>query len=196
MNMKKMNIRLNQKQQKLVEQHYTLAERTVNTFFIDNNGCIAYKYSKEDAFQDARYALCIAAYKYNESNEQKASFKTYAQVVIRNYILRMIKKNQKLKNEVSLDAVMDSEQSNRLLSDDVISMSYNLHDRVLKIIRERKDKVEKEYPFAYEIFLAYHYKGMKISDITEKFLISRRTVYYRMGYAKEDLRKQLNRIAA
>ena len=67
-------IRLNDTQRKIVEDYYYLAIEAVDLNFISEDGKIYGDYLLEDAYQDACYALCIAAYKYNPESKKRSFF--------------------------------------------------------------------------------------------------------------------------
>lgn len=188
----KSNFTLNESQKKLVEQHYFLAKSVVNRCFISKHGTIACKYYKEDAYQDASIALCKAAYTYNEDDSRGASFSTYATVVIKNHIKKMIEKHLKYTNEVSDDILEDNDSV--AYSCQFFSDSDNRLDcqKILKIIEKRKAIVEKRSPFAYDIFIYRTIYNKPMQDIAKKFNVPRRTAYFKYDIAQKDLLRQFS----
>ena len=79
------NIKLNERQQALVNEYYEYGKTVVVTNFHFADGKeISTGYSLEDAYQEAAVALCIAAAHFNADRE--VLFKTYAATVIRNHL--------------------------------------------------------------------------------------------------------------
>ena len=79
------NVKLNTRQQALVNEYYEYGKTVVVTNFHFADGKeLSTGYSLEDAYQEAAVALCIAAAHFNADRE--VLFKTYAATVIRNHL--------------------------------------------------------------------------------------------------------------
>ena len=79
------NIKLNARQQALVNEYYEYGKTVVVTNFHFADGKeLSTGYSLEDAYQEAAVALCTAAAHFNA--DRGVLFKTYAVTVIRNHL--------------------------------------------------------------------------------------------------------------
>ena len=99
------NTVLNQKQRDLVNEYYEFSKSVVasNFHFADGKE-ISTGYSLEDAYQEGAVALCEAALHFNA--DKGVSFKTYAAVVIRNHLKKVMYKKRIA--EYPLDSIDDS----------------------------------------------------------------------------------------
>jgi|GEM_PF-3798067 len=127
------NIKLNERQQALVNEYYEYGKTVVVTNFHFADGKeLSTGYSLEDAYQEAAVALCIAAAHFNADRE--VLFKTYAATVIRNH-LKKVMFSKKL-SEYPLEDLSDSPV-----------LSYELHSnmeyRELLSILKEETKTQK-----------------------------------------------------
>lgn len=183
------NIKLNDTQQKIVEEHYYLAEKIVDTCFINNGITIHKSYSIEDAYQDACYALCKAAYDYDFEHKSRASFKTYASSCMKNYILMRINNHyKKYNNEISLDAFGEN---NRYDIIDEFEEIEHIHQKmffesVVKKINEKATTDDSESR-CFKMFLLHYQDGVKMKDIAKKYNIAAKAVGKQIQNAKSQL---------
>lgn len=178
--------RLNDTQRKTVEDYYYLAKETVDINFNSENGKIYGNYPLEDAYQDACYALCIAAYKYNPENKKGASFATFAKTVIRNYIVSILRTKKKILNEISLEFLEEIAEESGFEENVCNKIQYN------EIISLAKNKIITDESAPFEMFLMYTCMGVEIKHLANKYDISYRTAIRKINYAKKNLREQLS----
>lgn len=183
-------IRLNDTQRKIVEDYYYLAKEAVDLNFISEDGKIYGDYLLEDAYQDACYALCIAAYKYNPESKKGASFETFAKTVIKNYIISITRTQKKYLNEIPSEFLEEL----TVVSDSEENIEENVCDRIQynEIITLAKEKSLTDESSSFEMFLLHTCMGVKIKHLANKYDVSYRTAIRKMNYAKKNLREQLS----
>lgn len=186
------NIRLNDTQKKLVEEYYYLAKLVLNACFSKTDSDIYKKYSMEDAHQDACYALCMAASKFDTNHKSSASFKSFASVCIRNYILRMINNHyKKCNNEISLDTYEDNNSlDSSITSNEIEELHQHLQfEYIFNAIKFRADSENKDSKY-FQMFLLHYHNGIKVNDIAAKYNITSKRVYDCLTHAKKELQTQ------
>lgn len=184
-------LKMDNEQKKLAERHYYLAEETVNKCFTFTNGYLTYKYSKDDAIEDAMYALCIAAVKYDKNHESGAQFPTFARCVIKQHIMRKIYKHKKYSAEVLLEDFLNDNRAINIFEE----KNEVIDKEIFQVIHQRKHLVEADCPFAYDILILHYYYGMVMKKVAKKYNICEKTAYLKMNVAKNDIMTQLSYVA-
>lgn len=187
----KKNYVLTDKQKSMVEKYYYLAKKVVNNFHHVSQDHITNKYLREDAIQDALYALCVAACTYSDTHETQNSFESFAQTIMRNHITNIIKHHGYIEQEVSYDE----------FDYDCVPADYNIEDETCKnILRskvvcalpERRKNVDSKLQLAYDILVQHYFHGMVMTSVAKTYNISRKTAYEKLNSALCDLRKCVN----
>ena len=171
------NIKLNERQQALVNEYYEYGKIVVVTNFHFADGKeISTGYSLEDAYQEAAVALCIAAAHFNA--DRGVLFKTYAVTVIRNH-LKKVMFSKKL-NEYPLEDISDS-----------TALSYELHSdleyrELLLILKEETKDQNSSRALSYSILTDKLFRNQSMKAIAEKYHLKKSASYNRLNEARKD----------
>ena len=175
------NIKLNERQQALVNEYYEYGKTVVVTNFHFADGKeISTGYSLEDAYQDAAVALCIAAANFNA--DRGVLFKTYAVTVIRNH-LKKVMFSKKL-SEYPLEDISDSP-----------ALSYELHSameyrELLSILKEETKDQNSSRALSYSILTDKLFYNQSMKAIAEKYHLKKSAAYNRLNEARKDFYRQ------
>ena len=170
-------IKLNERQQALVNEYYEYGKTVVVTNFHFADGKeISTGYSLEDAYQEAAVALCIAAANFNAN--RGVLFKTYAATVIRNH-LKKVMYSKKL-SEYPLEDISDS-----------TALSYELHSdmeyrELLSILKEETKDQNSSRALSYSILTDKLFYNQSMKAIAEKYHLKKSAAYNRLNEARKD----------
>ena len=171
------NIKLNERQQALVNEYYEYGKTVVVTNFHFADGKeISTGYILEDAYQEAAVALCIAAANFNAN--RGVLFKTYAATVIRNH-LKKVMYSKKL-SEYPLEDISDSP-----------ALSYELHSdmeyrELLSILKEEAKSQNSSRALSYRILTDKLFHNQSMKAIAEKYHLKKSAAYNRLNEARKD----------
>lgn len=172
------NIKLNARQQALVNEYYEYGKTVVVTNFHFADGKeLSTGYSLEDAYQEAAVALCIAAANFNA--DRGVLFKTYAVTVIRNH-LKKVMFSKKL-NEYPLEDISDS-----------TALSYELHSdleyrELLLILKEETKDQNSNRALSYRILTEKLFRNQSMKAIAVKYHLKKSAAYNRLQAARRDI---------
>lgn len=175
------NIKLNERQQALVNEYYEYGKTVVVTNFHFADGKeLSTGYSLEDAYQEAAVALCIAAANFNAN--RGVLFKTYAVTVIRNHLKKVI--FSKKLSEYPLEDISDSP-----------ALSYELHSdmeyrELLSILKEEAKSQNSSRALSYRILTDKLFYNQSMKSIAEKYHLKKSAAYNRLNKARKDFYRQ------
>lgn len=171
------NIKLNEKQQALVNEYYEYGKIVVVTNFHFADGKeISTGYSLEDAYQEAAVALCAAAAYFHADRE--VLFKTYAATVIRNHLKKVM--FRKKLSEYPLENLSDSP-----------ALSYELHSdmeyrELLSILKEEAKSQNSSRALSYRILTDKLFHNQSMKAIADKYHLKKSAAYNRLQAARRD----------
>ena len=172
------NIKLNARQQALVNEYYEYGKTVVVTNFHFADGKeISTGYSLEDAYQEAAVALCIAAAHFNADRE--VLFKTYAATVIRNHLKKVM--FYKKLSEYPLEDISDS-----------TALSYELYNdleyrELLTILKEETKSQNSSRALSYRILTDKLFHNQSMKAIADKYHLKKSAAYNRLQAARRDI---------
>ena len=172
------NIKLNERQQALVNEYYEYGKTVVVTNFHFADGKeISTGYSLEDAYQEAAVALCAAAAYFHA--DRGVLFKTYAAAVIRNH-LKKVMFSKKL-NEYPLEDLYESP-----------ALSYELHSdmeyrELLTILKEERNNQNISRALSYRILTDKLLQNQSMKVIADKYHLKKTAAYNRLQAARRDI---------
>ena len=171
------NTVLNQKQRDLVNEYYEFSKSVVasNFHFADGKE-ISTGYSLEDAYPEGAVALCEAALHFNA--DKGVSFKTYAAVVIRNHLKKVMYKKRIA--EYPLDSIDDSPM-----------FSYEMESNVeycemVDFIRRSANAKEKGRSLSYRILTDKIFRHQPMTVIADRHHLKKSSAYRRLNEARGD----------
>ena len=171
------NIKLNDRQQALVNEYYEYGKTVVVTNFHFADGKeISTGYSLEDAYQEAAVALCIAAANFNA--DRGVLFKTYAVTVIRNH-LKKVMFTKKIA-EYPLESIDDSPM-----------FSYEMESSVeycemVDLIRHSSNAKDKGRSLSYRILTDKVFRHQPMTVIADRYHLKKSAAYRRLNEARGD----------
>ena len=174
-------IKLNERQQALVNEYYEYGKTVVVTNFHFADGKeISTGYILEDAYQEAAVALCIAAAHFNA--DRGVLFKTYAVTVIRNH-LKKVMFSKKL-SEYPLEDISDS-----------TALSYELYSdleyrELLTILKEETKSQNSSRALSYRILTDKLFHNQSMKAIADKYHLKKSAAYNRLNEARKDFYRQ------
>ena len=175
------NIKLNERQQALVNEYYEYGKTVVVTNFHFADGKeLSTGYSLEDAYQEAAVALCIAAAHFNADRE--VLFKTYAATVIRNHLKKVMYSKKLI--EYPLENLSDSPV-----------LSYEMHSdleyrELLTILKEETKDQNSSRALSYRILTDKLFRNQSMKAIAEKYHLKKSAAYNRLNEARKDFYRQ------
>ena len=170
-------IKLNERQQALVNEYYEYGKTVVVTNFHFADGKeLSTGYSLEDAYQEAAVALCIAAAHFNADRE--VLFKTYAAAVIRNHLKKVMYKKRIA--EYPLDSIDDSPM-----------FSYEMKSSVeycemIDFIRNSANTKDKGRSLSYRILTDKVFRHQPMTVIADRHHLKKSSAYRRLNEARGD----------
>ena len=171
------NVKLNTRQQALVNEYYEYGKTVVVTNFHFADGKeLSTGYSMEDAYQEAAVALCTAAAHFNA--DRGVLFKTYAVTVIRNH-LKKVMFSKKL-SEYPLEDISDS-----------TVLSYELYSdleyrELLTILKEETKSQNSSRALSYRILTDKLFHNQSMKAIADKYHLKKSAAYTRLQAARRD----------
>lgn len=171
------NIKLNARQQALVNEYYEYGKTVVVTNFHFADGKeLSTGYSLEDAYQEAAVALCIAAAHFNADRE--VLFKTYVATVIRNH-LKKVMFTKKIA-EYPLESIDDSPM-----------FSYEMESSVeycemVDFIRHSSNAKDKGRSLSYRILTDKVFRHQPMTVIAGRYHLKKSAAYRRLNEARGD----------
>ena len=172
------NVKLNTRQQALVNEYYEYGKTVVVTNFHFADGKeLSTGYSLEDAYQEAAVALCTAAAHFNA--DRGVLFKTYAVTVIRNH-LKKVMFSKKL-SEYPLEDISDS-----------TALSYELYSdleyrELLTILKEETKSQNSSRALSYRILTDKLFHNQSMKAIADKYHLKKSAAYNRLQAARRDI---------
>ena len=171
------NTVLNQKQRDLVNEYYEFSKTVVaSSFHFADGKEISMGYSLEDAYQEGAVALCTAALHFNA--DKGVSFKTYAAVVIRNH-LKKVMFTKKIA-EYPLESIDDSPM-----------FSYEMESSVeycemVDFIRHSSNAKDKGRSLSYRILTDKVFRHQPMTVIADRYHLKKSAAYRRLNEARGD----------
>lgn len=134
--------------QDLQTKYHNMIHSIINKFYISKGGHFL---ENQDLYQEGLIALYEASLKY--SQEYKASFTTFAYMVIERRILRVIKKHNRLVNYETIsydvfekiDHINIIAQKDNYEEDDEILKMYDLLKKYIKKLNKQEQEIINEY---------------------------------------------------
>ena len=171
------NIKLNERQQALVNEYYEYGKTVVVTNFHFADGKeLSTGYSLEDAYQEAAVALCIAAAHFNADRE--VLFKTYATTFIRNHLKKVMYSKKLI--EYPLEDVSDSPVLTYELNSDIE------YRELLTILKEETKDQNNSRALSYRILTEKMFRNQSMKAIAEKYHLKKSAAYNRLQAARRD----------
>ena len=171
------NTALTQTQRDLVNEYYEFSKTVVisNFHFADGKE-ISTCYSLEDAYQEGAVALCTAALHFNA--DKGVSFKTYAAVVIRNHLKKVMYKKRIA--EYPLDSIDDSPM-----------FSYEMESSVeycemVDFIRHSSNAKDKGRALSYRVLTDKVFCNQPMTVIADRHHLKKSSAYRRLNEARGD----------